>query len=237
MNDKQCQIVVNEIFMEVFGLQCPMTIEELLTECAFDIRLPNKVIDAITGVETWASSINSNKYITQDNMEKYDEYKGWIVQKRPISSLDDIIKLWDKINYTTTERVYDSINVSKSDTIYNCENIYRSQDCRKCKNTIFSDGCANSDYIIACQRSEGCSYAIRVDDSNNCSNSYNVICSAKISNSFFIQDANSLHECMFCSHIANRRYCIANMQYSREEYMEIKSEIMKWIINQFKNSK
>lgn len=236
MNDKQCRIIVDEIFMEIFRQQCPMTIDELLSECAFDIRLPNKVIDAITGVETWASSINSNKYITQENMEKYDAYKGWIIPKRQISSLDDIIKLWDKINYTTTERVYDSLNVSKSDTIYNSENIYRSQDCRKCKNTIFSDGCANSEYIIACQRSENCNYAIRVDDSNTCSNSYNVICSSKISNSFFIQDANSLHECIFCSHIANRRYCIANMQYSREEYMSIKVEIMKWIIEQFKNN-
>ena len=123
----------------------------------------------------------------------------------------------------------------ESDTIYNCENIYRSQDCRSCKNTIFTDGCANSEYIIACQRSSNCSYSIRVDDSHNCSNSYNVICSAKISNSFFIQDANSLHECMFCSHISNRRFCIANMQFEKEEYMSIKKEIIKWIIAQLLN--
>ncbi len=235
MDDKQCKSVINNIFMEIFGQNCPIEIEELMAECAFDIRLPNKVIDAVTGKETWASSINSNKYISQTNMNKYDEYKGWMRPKKEINSLDDIMRLWEKVNYTTTERVYDSINVSKSDTIYNCENIYRSQDCRTCKNTIFSDGCADSEYIIACQRSANCSYSIRVDDSNNCSNCYNVICSAKISNSFFIQDANSLHECMFCSHIANRRYCIANMQFERDEYMAIKAEIMKWIIEQFSN--
>lgn len=100
-----------------------------------------------------------------------------------------------------------------------------------------ADGsCGNSEYVLACQRSSNCSYCIRVDDSTSCSNSYNVICSAKISNSFFIQDANSLHECMFCSHIANRRYCIANMQFDREEYMAIKSEIIKWIVSQFKTN-
>ncbi len=235
MNDKECKNVIDEIFMEMFKQKCPIDIDDLLAECAFDIRLPNKVIDAVTGDETWASSINSNKYISQTNMEKYDEYKGWMRPKKEISTLDDIIKLWDKVNYTTTERVYDSVNVSKSDTIYNCENIYRSQDCRMCKNTIFSDGCGDSEYLIACQRSSNCSYSMRVDDSNSCSNSYNVICSAKISNSFFIQDANSLHECMFCSHIANRRYCIANMQFEKEEYMAIKREVEKWIINQFMN--
>ena len=235
MNDKECKNVIDEIFMEMFKQKCPIDIDDLLAECAFDIRLPNKVIDAVTGDETWASSINSNKYISQTNMEKYDEYKGWMRPKKEISTLDDIIKLWDKVNYTTTERVYDSVNVSKSDTIYNCENIYRSQDCRMCKNTIFSDGCGDSEYLIACQRSSNCSYSMRVDDSNSCSNSYNVICSAKISNSFFIQDANSLHECMFCSHIANRRYCIANMQFEKEEYIAIKREVEKWIINQFMN--
>lgn len=232
MNDKECTNTVNEIFMEIFRQKCPIGVEDILTQIAFDIRVPNKVIDAVTGVETWATSINSNKYITQTNMEKYDEYKGWMRPKKEITSLEEIIKFWNIINYTTTERVYDSINVSKSDTIYGCENVYRSQDCRQCKNVLFSDGCGDSDHIIACQRSSNCNYSIRVDDSNSCSNSYNVICSSKISDSFFIQDANSLHECMFCSHIANCRYCIANMQFEKEEYLAIKEEVIKWILSE-----
>ena len=235
MNNKQCKQILDEIFMGIFEQKCFLNLEQVLSEFAFDIKLPNKVIDAVDGKETWASSINSEKYISQENMVKYDNYKGWIRPKKEITSLDDILKLWNKINYTTTERVYNSINVSKSDTIYDSENIYRSQDCRKCKNVIYTDSCGNSEYIIACQRSSGLNYCIRVDDSNNCSNSYNIICSAKISNSFFIQDANSLHECMFCSHISNRRYCIANMQFEKEEYMSIKSEILKWIVSQFNN--
>ena len=100
MNDKECKNVIDEIFMEMFKQKCPIDIDDLLAECAFDIRLPNKVIDAVTGDETWASSINSNKYISQTNMEKYDEYKGWMRPKKEISTLDDIIKLWDKVNYT-----------------------------------------------------------------------------------------------------------------------------------------
>lgn len=233
MTEKQCKQILDEIFMEIFEEKCLLTIEQVLSEFAFDIKLPNKVIDAVDGKETWASSINSNKYISQKNMEKYDNYKGWMRPKKEIKSLDEILKIWNNINYTTTERYYDSINISKSDTIYSCENVYRSQDCRLCKNIIFTDSCANSEYIIACQRSSNLSNCIRVDDSNNCSNSYSVVCSAKISNSYFIQDSNSLHECMFCSHISNRRYCIANMQFDREEYMHIKSVIIKWIVSQF----
>ena len=236
MNDKQCKQVLDEIFMGIFEQKCLLNLNDVLSEFAFDIKLPNKVIDAVDGKETWASSINSNKYISQENMMKYDNYRGWMRPKKEISSLDEILILWNKINYTTTERNYDSINISKSDTIYRSENIYRSQDCRECKNAIFIDGCANSEYILACQRSSNLSYCIRVDDSSNCSNSYSVICSSKISNSFFIQDANSLYECMFCSHISNRRYCIANMQFDKDEYMNIKFEVLKWIVSQFVNN-
>ena len=109
MNDKQCKQVLDEIFMNIFEQKCLLSIDEVLSEFAFDIKLPNKVIDAVDGKETWASSINSNKYIRQDNMVKYDNYKGWIRPKKEIESLDEILKLWDKINYTTTERNYESI--------------------------------------------------------------------------------------------------------------------------------
>ena len=35
----------------------------------------------------------------------------------------------------------------------------------------------------------------------------------------------------FCSHIANKKYCIANMQFEEEEYFEIKKTIISWILS------
>ncbi len=230
MNHKQAMNVVNQVFENIFRQKSPYQLDEILTEFAFDIKLPQKVVDSMTGEETWASSVNPTKFIIQKNSENFNNGKGWMLKKREITSLEELIKLWKKVNFTTTERVYDSTNVSQSDTIYSSENLYRCNDCRKCKNVIYSDGCGSSEYVIACQRSGNLSFCIRVDDSANCSNSYNVICSAKISNSLFIQDCNSLHECIFCSHISNRKYCIANMQFEKEEYFEIKKEIIKWIL-------
>lgn len=216
--------------MSIFGQKNAYNLEEILTEFAFDIKLPQKVIDTITGEETWAISINPTKFITQKNMENFNHGNGWMLKKRPVGSLEEILKLWKKINYTTTERIYDSTNISQSDTIYGCENLLRCNDCKSCKNSIYLDGCSNSEFMVASQRTVTSSFCLRVDDSANCSNSYNVICSAKISNSFFIQDCNSLHECLFCSHISNRKYCIANMQFEKEEYFAIKNEVVKWIL-------
>ncbi|MDE5630193.1 MAG: hypothetical protein K2I70_01190, partial [Bacilli bacterium] len=109
--------------------------------------------------------------------------------------------------------------------------VYRSTDCNRCKNIVFCDSCGNSEFLLASQRSGTCSFSIRTDDSKDCSNSYNVICSNKVTNSLFIQDCFNLYECMFCSHIANKRYCIANMQFEEEEYFEIKRAVIDWIMS------
>lgn len=230
MNNQEINNTINEIFKNVFNCINNFTINELYEKFAFDIKLPKEVHDSTTNEITWADSINSNHYITLSNMEKRDNEVGWMLERKDISSLEDIINIWNTINYTTTERVYDSMNVSESDTIYNCQYIYHSTDCSSSKNLIFCDSCGNSEYLLASQRSGTCSFCIRTDDSKDCSNSYNVICSNKISNSYFIQDCFNLYECMFCSHLANKKYCIANMQFDSDEYFAIKNEIIKWIL-------
>ena len=231
MNRIEVEKEISKIFFNIFGKENPFTIKEIEEKFAFDVKLPKQVKDSVTGEITWSEMENSKKYIKQDTMRKYDKAQGWMVSKRDITSLKDIIDIWDRINFTTTERVYNSINVSESDTIYDSENIFRSTDCRKCKNMIFSDGCGDCQSMIASQRTGSSTNCIRVDDSATCSNSYNVICSSKIVNSYFIQDCNNLYECMFCSHISSRRFCIANMQFTEQEYYEIKKVIIDWILS------
>jgi len=231
MNDKIALEIVNKIFNNVFDENNLYSLEELLEKLAFDVKLPKQVHDSTTNEITWADSINNSKFITNTNMVKRDISEGWILPKKEINNLQELINIWNTINLTTTERVYDSINVIKSDTIYKCENVYRCSDCNSSKNIIYCDSCVTSEYILASQRSGTCSFCIRTDDSKNCSNSYNVICSNKVSNSLFIQDCFNLYECIFCAHIANKKFCIANMQFEEDEYYEIKKTIIKWILN------
>ncbi len=230
MDDKKALEIVNKIFLNIFDKENDYSLEELLEKFAFDVKLPKQVNDSTTNEITWADSINSNKFITNKNMEERDKTKGWMLERKEIHSLQELINIWNTINLTTTERVYDSINVAKSDTIYRCENIYRSTDCKNPKNIIYCDSCGNSEFLLASQRSGNCNFCIRTDDSRDCSNSYNVICSNKISNSLFIQDCFNLYECIFCSHITSKRFCIANMQFDEQEYYEIKKLIIEWIL-------
>lgn len=231
MKEKELEEIVNKIFQAVFNKDSNFEIDELKDKFAFDIKLPLEVTDSITGEITYASSINSHKFITNNNMMKKDEEKGWMLPKKDVHSLKELLDIWDSINYTTTERVYNSSNVVMSDPIYNSSNVFNSTDCSKVDKILFCDGIHNSSYVMASQRSDTINYSIRVDDSNTVTNSYNVICSARVSNSFFIQDCSDLFECIFCSHISNKEYCISNMQFTREEYYFLKDKIIEWILS------
>lgn len=231
MSEQETLKIINKIFINIFEKDNNYTLDEILEKYAFDIKLPKKVNDSTTNEETWADSIASGKFITNNNMEKKDREEGWMLEKKDIHSLEDIINIWNKINLTTTERVYDSINVAKSDTIYRSENVYRSTGCNDSKNMVYCDSCGFSNFLLACQRTINSEFCIRTDDSKDCSNSYNVICSNKVINSMFIQDSFDLYECIFCSHIASKKYCIANMQFEESEYYQIKELIIEWILN------
>lgn len=231
MTEGEALKLSHQILSAVFQKQSKETLNQIFEKYAFDAKLPYQVQDSTTGEITWADSVNFDHYITLANSFKMDMGDGWKLKKVSFHSFDEILKCFDKINYVTTERVYNSENVSKSDTIYRCFNVYHSVNCNDSSNLVFDNGLSSCDYMLASSRSFQCSYSIRCDDSTNCSNSYNVICSDKISNSFFIQDCSNLNECMFCAHISNASYCICNMQFEKEEYLEIKKELVAWICN------
>lgn len=223
--------IIDRTFKSIFGIDNPYTVEEILETFGFDMELPVVVEDSTTKEKTWTVAVNQEKFMTASNVDKVDNSRGWMQPKEDISSLEDILKIWNRINYMTCERNYDSINVNESDTIYNGENIYRSCNSGRGKNYCFCDGMWDSEYVVCCKRSSNCDYCIRADDSSNCHNSYNVICSGGITNSLFINDCSDLYECMFCSHIGSQKYCIANMQFEKEEYFAIKAQIINWIIS------
>lgn len=232
MNDEVWVIeMIKKIFNNVFERNIDISIEEVKRKFAFDVILPKVVYDYTTGEETYAASSNGEKFITNDNLEKIDATRGWMQERRPLNSLQDIVDAWNKINPINTERTMDSINVLKSDTIYSCQNVYCSMDSSGSNGLIFCDSCTNSENLIASSRSFNCANSIRCDDSNGCSNSYNVVYSNKVINSLFIQNSFDLYECMFCSHIASKKFCIANMQFEEKEYYAIKKFIVDWILD------
>ena len=99
-----------------------------------------------------------------ENDRKRSEFDDWIVPKRPINSVQDILTIWQETNYMATERQLESLDIYESDNIYNSQNIYRSMDVHFSKNVFASDGCHKLEYVACSQRSNSSTYSIRVED-------------------------------------------------------------------------
>ena len=231
MDQVKAKEILDKVVGAVFGYQNPLSLEQAMQKFAFDLDLPQLVYDSTTGEQAWANSVNPSKYMTLDNMRLKNEETEWMIPKRQLNSIEDILVAWSETNYATTDRQIESVNVAESDSIMNSENIYRSACIRKSKDVLFSVDCDSLEYVVAGWRSQTSSLSIRVEDSQLVSNSFNVIWSAKVANSLFVQDCFDISDCMFCSHIAGKQYCIANMQFENEEYERLRLEVIKWIFN------
>lgn len=229
MDQVKAKEILDKVVASIFGYQNPFTLEQAFNKFAFDIRLPQKVFDSKTNEECWATSLNPTSFMTMDNIKKQGAINDWVEPSVPLNSIDDVIQSWAKTRYMATSRQIESLNISESDTIYFSENVYRSSDLTASKNVLFCDGAKDLEYCVAVTRSQTSSYCLRLEDSQLCSNSFNVNWSGKITNSFFMQNSYDCMDCMFCSHMAGKRYCIANMQYSEEEYKRIKEIVIRWI--------
>lgn len=231
MKPVEAKQILDKIVGQIFGIQNPVTIEQAISKFAFDISLPQLVYDTTSNEPTWTMSTGPTKFISFENVHKRNTVDDWVLPKKPLSNMQDILTAWAETNLMATERISDSINVGESDNVTMSENVFRSRDIHECKNIILSDGIMKSEFIAASTRSVNLSFCMRTEDSKNCSNCFSVNWSGKISDSFFIQDSYDLTDCMFCSHMVSKRYCIANMQFEKEEYMKLRKVVIDWIFN------
>lgn len=235
MTHAEAQNVLNKIIEQIFGFANPLTLDQFMKKFAFDVRLPQAVVDFTDGSTTWASSTNPTKFVEMKKARSLTVGDAgpdtdFMRPKRSLKSIQDILDAWSELNYTTTERYVDCLNVSESDNICRSENVFRSQDVGDSRNILFSDGVYHSEYVVSGQRSTGSTYCARIEDSGNCSNSFNVSFCGHVTNCFFMHDTGDMQDSMFCTNVKGKRYCIANMQYEKEEYEAIREIVAKWIL-------
>lgn len=232
MNAEEAKIIVDKIVGQVFGYQNPLSLEQFMQKFAFDIKLPQQVYDSTDNSITWAQSTNPTKFMKMENARANDnDGTDGIRPTRPLNSLQDVLGAWNEINFTTTERQMESINIAESDSIDNCENVYRSQDIKKSKNIVFCDGVGNSEFVAASQRSGAVAFGIRIEDSGEVSNSFGISWCGKATNCLFLHDCGDMQDSMFCTNMRGGRFCIANMQYTEEEYNRIRLQVVQWILS------
>ncbi len=229
MDDNIAKQIADTIIGQIFGLQNPYSLDQFKDKFAFDIRTTSEVIDSVTGKPTWVQNASGNKFLNfQGIIERGNDMMR---PTQPINSIEDIMRIWQEVNYTAAERTINSLNVAKSDAIYGSQNIYQCIDIHDSKNVLFSETSLFCEYSAAIQRSNTCIYSLRVDDSNKVTKSFQVSWSGNITNSMFIKDSKNLSDCMFCSQIMDKRFCIGNMQFEEAEYRKWEKLVKQWILS------
>jgi len=230
MDDKKAKSIVDYIFQHVFGIKNPFSLEEIKKKFAFDIPLPTKVKCALSGRETWSFSAESDLVASQKAIANRFAQDEWMRKKRPLKTIEDILKAWQEVNYITAEKEINSKNVAQSDGVYNSSDVYYSVAIFDSKNIVFGYKIFDCNYLLASRDNSSSTLGIRIKESIYCSSSFEISWSSKVSHSLFIHDSFDLYECMFCSHLRSKRYCIANMQFEKEEYFQLKKKVIDWII-------
>jgi hypothetical protein len=95
---------------------------------------------------------------------------------------------------------------------WTCEDSMHCNRVDKCKFTHDSYICYNTEFgyeNVYCRDSSRLFYS---RESENCLDSY------------FLYDCRNCSSCILCTNLRNKNYCIENVQYSREEYLEKKKE-------------
>ncbi len=234
MDTKEAKKIVDYVFKDVFGMDNPFTLEETRQVFAYDIPLPEK-IKSMTGADyTWGIFDKSEKIISfTENLEQSGK-TDFMQPKKNVKSMDDFLKEWERLNYHVGGRYLDSKDVSESDGIYESSSVYRSSLQFGCQNIVYGYRNRNSKYLVASWDNGESTSGIRFNQNKYCTSGYDIVWSAKVSKSMYIRDSVDLYECIFCTSLKSKKYCIANMQFEKEEYFKMKKMIVDWTIDQLK---
>ncbi len=228
---EQAQKILNAIVKDIFGVERTIPLELFAKNNCTGIPLPEPATCVVSGKQTWIYDQQpGQRIISPDVADQKIEAGEWFLPKQPINSMDDLFKAWERVNYMGGEKIINSKDVSESDSVTTSSSIYRSSLINSSKNIIFSNTIYNSNFVAASKGSEACNYGIRMFDSLFCSSGYEIRWSNKVSRSLFITDSYDLFECMFCYSLRSKKYCIANMQFEKEEYFRIKEMVIQWLL-------
>ena len=208
---------------QLFGEGVFLSLEEGAKLFSHGIEIPERR-KTIEGGSTH-TNYGGGKYVNQKEVEKLTE-EGHMFPEEKIESMEEMGRLYSGLRSFLGDKSIDAQNMEKSDNVLASSEVYMSTNIVECKNVGFSYSLFRCEYVYGSKNSDSCSFSVRCQDSRLLNNCFEVSWSAKCTDSMFCHDSFDLRDCIFCFHLASKQYCIANRQYSREEYFRIKGMLL-----------
>ncbi len=126
-----------------------------------------------------------------------------------------------------------ALHMTNSETSKFCNYVWDMNKCYMvwwgwaCDNVLYSSKALNSENcvdcldIVECRNCYNCVNCENVTGGFYCRSCYNS------SNIYFSTNLTNCEECIGCYNLQNKKYCINNKQYSKDEYFKLKEEILK----------
>ncbi len=218
---------------EIFGQDIGLSLEEGEKVFAQGILLPPKR-KTISG-ETVYTNYDAGKYVDFKNIEMSIREDTLMRKTAEIKSLEDLERFYRQVDTFLANKTINSKDCRMSDSVLGSMNVYHSLQVRSCKFVGFSQELQGCEYTYGSKSMADSSFCIRCQDSKLVNNCFEVSWSGKCSNCLYCHDCFDLRDCMFCFHIVSKQYCIANRQYTKEEYFRIKKKVVAHLLkNKFK---
>ena len=168
--------------------------------------LPEKTRYPIYTLTEW----HSDKWDAMDYGQNYDENRPFFEQLQ---------ELQEKVPHPHQNGIKNT-NCDWSDDAWNSKNCYLSRSMEECEDLLYSYRniqVKNSIDMYVCYNSEKC-YS-----SSECHHSYKLFYSKHSRDcvdSYFLYDCRNCQNCFMCWNLRGKSYCIENIQYEREKYLE-----------------
>ncbi len=189
--------------------------------------------------------LNNQEYCIENKQYSKEDYKKKLSQIE-FNKRSEIEKLKIKLDKYMQEHDY-----NHSLSIINCENSsgWMLDNCKWCKNCFFLSDSEDCNWCMWSQNADSIDVlAAGLKNSYlsfgwfNGSNSYFSLVILESHNIEYSMFLTNCYECFACSCLQNKKYCIMNKQYSKDEYFQLKEKIIKyakdeWVYGEFFPSK
>jgi hypothetical protein len=115
---------------------------------------------------------------------------------------------------------FNSVNSNFTNFCMNSSDCYMVFSCLDSHNCLYWRNIRRCNMVVDCLQIIDSSYCYWVTIASNCFNVQNSYHAFDCSNSEYLRYCQNCQNCYGCENLENKQYCINNIQYSKEEYME-----------------
>lgn len=189
---------------KLYRRQCDASQKSIIS-----IYSPNKPYTVYDQSIWWSDSRDAMDYGCEfDFTRTFTEQFGDLMKKVPrMSSL-----------------VFQNENCDYNSWIANSKNCYMCSAARYLENCYYINWWYRCSSLIDCLKVTDCESTYNTVNSEKCNNCIDIINCSSCHHCYNCANLIWCYECIDCDHLENKSYCIANKQYSKEEYFSLKQK-------------